>query len=139
MNLPRPHPEPPLELRVVVLGEPVPAQMGTLIPGVGFANRDKKSARVRSYKDHVRLRAMLEIHKSGWRSTPDETFAVELRAYVGSLRVIDVDNICKSVLDALKGTVFPDDRQVVELHARKVLDRDRPRLELAVRRLDAQG
>lgn len=31
----------------------------------------------------------------------------------------DLDNICKSVLDALNGLVYADDRQVVRLHASK--------------------
>lgn len=31
----------------------------------------------------------------------------------------DVDNLAKSILDALHGVAFTDDRQVVELHVKK--------------------
>lgn len=135
--LPRPCAEPPAELRFVVPGEPVPAQMGTLLPGGGVATKGKQLARVRQYKDHVRLRSMVAINAKGWRASPEETFIVELDAFVGNERTIDVDNIAKAALDAIKGTVFPDDRQVVDLRVRKWLHKSEPRLEVRVVRVPA--
>ena len=37
---------------------------------------------------------------------------------------VDVDNLAKFVLDSLNGIVYVDDRQVVELHVKKVLDNE---------------
>jgi Holliday junction resolvase RusA-like endonuclease len=35
---------------------------------------------------------------------------------------MDIDNVCKCVLDAMNGIVYVDDRQVVSLHATKRYD-----------------
>ena len=43
---------------------------------------------------------------------------VEVTFY-GARPNADIDNLCKSVLDAAQGQVFKDDRQVVELLAEK--------------------
>ena len=136
MNLPRPLAEPPRVLRFVIEGDVVPAQMGVLIPGVGYANRDPRGARARSYKDKVRMLTSFAVRKARWTSTPTEGFSVTLRAFVGTLRTIDLDNIFKNVLDGLKCVAFPDDRQVHELHGYKALDRDHPRLEVEIARLE---
>lgn len=142
-TLPRPHPEPPRELRFVVQGEPVPAQMATLLPGGGVSTKGEKNVRARSYRDRVRLFAMAEINRARWHAQSDDAFAVELHAFVGDARVVDCDNLAKNVLDGLKSVrgracIFPDDRQVVELHVTKAIDRERPRLEILVRRIAVQ-
>ena len=38
------------------------------------------------------------------------------------VQMADVDNLCKFILDALNGTLYDDDRQVVELSAKKGFD-----------------
>ena len=38
------------------------------------------------------------------------------------VQTADVDNLCKFILDALNGTLYDDDRQVVELSAKKGFD-----------------
>ena len=40
-------------------------------------------------------------------------------AFTGARANADIDNLCKSVLDAAQGMVFEDDRQVVRLEAQK--------------------
>lgn len=45
---------------------------------------------------------------------------------------IDIDNMCKLVLDALNGVLWRDDKQVVDLHAKRRFS-DAPRTELEVR------
>jgi Holliday junction resolvase RusA-like endonuclease len=54
----------------------------------------------------------------------DVTFAVDRRG--------DVDNLAKTVLDALNGVVLVDDRQVVDLHAKLVPARGSPGLHCKV-------
>jgi len=94
-----------------------------------------KPTRVRDYQHHARDYAQLAVNRAQWTATPEESFAVTLRVFVGNLRTIDVDNCSKSILDALKRVAFPDDRQVVELHVYKAIDRERPRVEVEVRRI----
>ena len=118
-------------LRITILGEPVPAQMGVLMGG-GKVLRNKRSS---AYRDHVRVLTMFAVNRAGWRSTAEESFSVTLRAFVGTLRVIDCDNLAKCALDGIKSIAFPDDRQVMRLLVEKALDRLNPRLEVEVERL----
>ena len=137
MTLPvlaRPARESPDELRFTVPGEPVPSQMRTVLPGGGVAY-SKQADRARQFRDHVRLRAMMAVNSTGWRSDASEYFVVTLRVFPGDARVLDCDNAAKSVLDSIKGTLFPDDRQVVELHLYKLISRSKPRVEVTVTRL----
>jgi len=48
----------------------------------------------------------------------------------------DLDNYCKSVLDALSGVVWVDDSQVVELHMAKLYS-EKPRVEITVSEMGA--
>lgn len=130
--------ESPDELRFTVPGEPVPSQMRTVLPGGGVAY-SKQVERSHQYRDHVRLRAMMAINASGWRAGSDQTFALEARVFLGNKRTFDLDNAMKALGDSLKGTVFPDDRQVFEMHAWKVQDAERPRVEIVVRRLPSSS
>jgi Holliday junction resolvase RusA-like endonuclease len=109
----------------------VPSQMGHMLTN----GRVVKATRVKDYQAHARDYVQLAVNRAQWTATPGETFAVTLRVFVGDLRTIDVDNCAKSLLDAMKRVAFPDDRQVVELHVYKALDRERPRVEVEVRRI----
>ena len=44
----------------------------------------------------------------------------------------DLDNVLKAPLDALKGFAYHDDKQIVELHARRHDDKARPRVEVLI-------
>jgi Holliday junction resolvase RusA-like endonuclease len=117
-------------LRVTILGEPVPAQMGALLWNGQVAK--KGTERSRAYKKHVGLLTRLAVNKSGWHATKDDRFAVTARFFVGNERTIDVDNCAKCLLDGLKLAAFPDDRQVVELHLYKSIARGNPRTEVEI-------
>jgi Holliday junction resolvase RusA-like endonuclease len=45
----------------------------------------------------------------------------------------DLDNLSKAILDALNGVVWEDDKQVIDLHLRKVYDRDKPGITVGVK------
>lgn len=47
----------------------------------------------------------------------------------------DIDNVIKATLDCLTGLLWKDDMQVVELHVFKKIDKENPRIELAIRPL----
>lgn len=42
----------------------------------------------------------------------------------------DLDNTLKAVLDSVKGLIWHDDKQVVEIHARRFDDKTNPRVEI---------
>jgi crossover junction endodeoxyribonuclease RusA len=65
-------------------------------------------------------------------------FDVELRMeYVGEVPRLDLDNLAKALLDALKGHVFVDDSQIAKLLCERVAgERDRITVR-AVRRDEA--
>ena len=45
----------------------------------------------------------------------------------------DLDNTLKAILDSMSGHLYEDDRQVIEIHAKRHDDKDNPRVEIAVR------
>ena len=112
-------------------GDPVPAQMGALLPWGGIATRGQ--GRVRAYKDRVRLYTLRAVQLAEWDARNGAArYAVWLHVHVGDARVIDVDNCAKAILDGIKRTAFPDDRQVHELHVYKRIDRERPRVDVVI-------
>ncbi len=44
----------------------------------------------------------------------------------------DLDNLEKQPIDALRGILYADDKQIVEIHAKRFDDKERPRLEITV-------
>lgn len=44
----------------------------------------------------------------------------------------DLDNVLKALLDSVKGFLWHDDKQVVEIHAYRFDDKDDPRVELTI-------
>jgi crossover junction endodeoxyribonuclease RusA len=62
---------------------------------------------------------------------------VEVSFWRSSKRRCDLDNLVKSVTDALNGLAYADDQQIVELVARKGLDRAHPRAVVAITALEA--
>ena len=113
-------------LHFVVPHEPRPKQMGALIKG-----RVVVRGHARAFEDIVRLHCRLERMRQGAPILPGPV-AVTLHAFVGDARTVDADNLAKCALDGLKREAFEDDRQVIELHVFKAVDRDRPRLEIEI-------
>jgi Holliday junction resolvase RusA-like endonuclease len=121
----------PAVLAFTIPGDVVPAQPGRLLSnGV-----TQTSVRAKQYRTHAKYHTLLHVRRTGWETSAAERFAVSLRVFVGDLRTIDVDNCAKNLLDALKKIAFGDDAQVIDLHVRKTLDRERPRVEIEVRRI----
>lgn len=107
----------------VVHGPPV----GKERPRLGRGRRTYTPARTLVYERAVRLSAIA----AGARRL-DGPVAVAMRIHLPDARARDVDNIAKSILDALNGVAYADDSQVCDLHATKAIDRARPRVEVTV-------
>jgi Holliday junction resolvase RusA-like endonuclease len=60
--------------------------------------------------------------------------AITFRAY-RPRRIGDLDNLQKIVYDALKGSCFDDDKQIVETHNYRYDDKANPRLEIEIKEI----
>lgn len=62
----------------------------------------------------------------------DRRFKISLDVYFSSDRP-DLDNSCKAVLDSLQSCkAIKNDRLCSEIHARKLIDKDNPRIEFVL-------
>lgn len=68
-----------------------------------------------------------ELERVGWLLTAGRRgshpmkgdVVVEMHFYRSTNRRVDIDNLCKLVMDAGTGVLWVDDEQIVSLHARK--------------------
>ena len=83
-----------------------------------------------------------EFFRKAWRGSRPAwgEFSVEIvMDYVGDPPWMDLDNLAKALLDAIKGYVFHDDAQVARLLVERRAG-ERERISIQVRRLgDGQG
>jgi len=70
------------------------------------------------------------------REATAKPLSVTVRAFMGDARRRDLDNVIKSITDALNGHAFNDDTQIVELHGSKSIDRENPRAEVEIVEID---
>jgi hypothetical protein len=78
-----------------------------------------------------------EFFRKEWRGSRPAwgEFAVEIRMeYVGDPPWIDLDNLAKAILDAIKGYVFHDDAQVARLLVERAAG-ERERITVSVRKI----
>jgi hypothetical protein len=82
-----------------------------------------------------------EFFRKAWRGSRPTwgEFAVEIRMeYVGDPPWLDLDNLAKAILDAIKGYAFHDDAQVARLLVERAPG-ERERITVSVRRLPGAG
>ena len=82
-----------------------------------------------------------EFFRKAWRGSRPAwgEFAVEIRMeYVGDPPWLDLDNLAKAILDAIKGYAFHDDAQVARLLVERQAG-ERERISVTVRKLPGAG
>lgn len=82
-----------------------------------------------------------EFFRKAWRGSRPAwgEFSVEIRMeYVGDPPWLDLDNLAKAILDAIKGYAFHDDAQVARLLVERG-EGERERITVTVRRLGGAG
>jgi Holliday junction resolvase RusA-like endonuclease len=110
---------------ICVHGNPLPKQsFAYTANGGGYTKRSVKDWQdIIGWKAHEAMidrRVMecpVEVEITFWRKTRGRA---------------DLDNLSKCCLDALKGIVFSDDCQVVELHLKKFINREYPGCRIRV-------
>lgn len=66
------------------------------------------------------LRVEIEVYKAPNKSTSKSKRAEMLYGSIRPGKKPDIDNIVKSILDALNGVAFEDDKQIVEISVKKL-------------------
>lgn len=103
-----------------VLGNPQPKQRARK----GKGNRHYTPAETVRYESAVRAIGSLR-KPPGWPM--DGEYHLFVVAYFADRRPRDIDNVVKSVSDALNKVAFDDDNQVVRVSAEKRVDPSNPR------------
>ena len=107
------------EVVIIVRGNPLPKQSFVYTSnGGGYT---KKS--IKEWQETVGWKAQQEMINRQIFECPVEVNITFWRK--DNVRT-DVDNLSKNVLDSLKGIVFSDDCQVVQLHLSKRVNRENP-------------
>ncbi len=92
-------------------------------------------SKVRKYETELKNLAKKEMKKQGLSllTTP---ITMDVVFYVIDKRRRDIDNLMKTVADALNKVVYKDDSLICVIHMQKRLDRDNPRTEIEIGALD---
>ena len=136
------------EIMFTIQGEPIGQGRPRFSTRGGFVKAydpDKS----RNYKAFARLIALQAAKKINWECC-EEPVSVTIKAYLGiplsstkkfktaamnmdvyPIKKPDVDNIFKSITDALSGIIYKDDRQIVRSTITKIYS-DLPRVEVFV-------
>lgn len=122
-----------LDVRFVVPGPVVPWQRAASV-----GTRRYTSAKQRAYQRTVRLIAQASRPRGPWLPSKASRYRVDIDAYLPDERRRDLDNIAKTILDALNGVLYLDDSQVVTLLVATHIDRAEPRVVVAVREVERE-
>jgi crossover junction endodeoxyribonuclease RusA len=110
-----------------VPGDPVPAPRPRVTRSGGVFTPPKYEA----YRDEV---AWEYRRAQGRNGRPIEGgVIVHATFFLRTRRRTDLDNLAKTILDALNGLAYKDDSQVCALAVRKLYDPDHPRVNVRVK------
>lgn len=104
-----------MNLSFFVPGQAVPKQSFRKTKTGGFIPK-----RVTDWQDTVSWKAREAMQRAAVDLADGEPLRVEIEFYLKDCRIVDLDNLSKSVLDGMKGIVFSDDRWVHRLVLTKV-------------------
>ena len=117
-------------IKINIPGKPVPKQGAKFNKSHAYI-----PSNVKAYERKVRQQAIIAmmskpvikgsvsvsitIYRSTLAGFSKKRYEAALRGEYRPVTRPDVDNVAKNILDALKGTIFKDDAQVVDLHVSK--------------------
>lgn len=87
--------------------------------------------KIKDYEEGLKQYARKVMRRTKRRPTKS-LVKVRITYYVGTTRTKDLQNLPKTTLDALNEIVYKDDKQVHELHIKKRLDRNNPRIHIVI-------
>lgn len=122
--------EPDGTVMFTIDGEPMSKQRPRFNPKSGRAYTPAQTRNVE--------REIAETYLSGGHKVFDGSIGVELTFFMGTKRRKDIDNLVKTVLDALNGVAFTDDHLVHVLSAVKFFSTpDKARTVVKIYRIDS--
>lgn len=108
---------------------------GVAIPKQSFragSHNNYQPVRLRSWQDWISAHAVDAIAGRRSEFPFSEPCQVAIHFYLPNKRKKDIDNLSKAVLDGCKHIIFKDDEQVWDLHIRKLVDPNDPRVEISI-------
>jgi crossover junction endodeoxyribonuclease RusA len=120
-----------MRIAFTVPGPVVPWQRASSV-----GTRRFTSTRQRGYQASVRMHALAARPRGPWLPSKAQRYRVDVEAYLPDERRRDLDNIAKTILDALNGVLYLDDSQITTLLVATHVDRERPRVEVHVVELE---
>ena len=125
-------------VRFTVPGSPLPWQRAR-----SSGARRYTSPEQRAYQDAVRWAAIAAVPakvRLACASNVALRWRVAILVCVPDARIRDTDRVENQIGDALQGVLWHNDAAIVEWHARRVIDRERPRVDVvAGASLEAPG
>ncbi len=129
-----------VDLDPVPKGRPRFSKVGGFVRSYTPKKTSDYEAQVKSIAQSAMTREPLETPLAAFlyfrlpipRSYPKKRIAACLSGSERPIKKPDLDNLAKSVLDALNGVVYLDDSQLVSLHITKVYDHN-PGVDIMVR------
>lgn len=119
------------ELRFFVPGPPRPWQRVLVNPKTRVMFTAPET---RAYQVTVKTEALAAAARSGWRPRGEDSIGVSLWIRFLDARRRDLDNVCKTILDAMNTIVYLDDSQVDEIHLYREASGERSGVVVCVRR-----
>ena len=116
----------------IVDGEPVPKARARVVNGHTYTPHRTRDA------ESAVLQAWMRVGISH-RPRKEDRYKVRLTFWRGTRRACDIDNLAKTVLDALNGHAWLDDSQIVGMTLYKnAADAEGPRTAIRIELLDEQ-
>jgi len=128
----------PNALRFRAFGTPITqGSMNAMFRGGRTVVWHKRSNELYAWRNDIAEAAVIAMHLAGWEMVRSSHVKLDLRflfrrppshlakdgtvraGYVRVLPGSDLDKLCRAALDALTGTLYDDDKRVVELAASK--------------------
>lgn len=95
--------------------------MGALMARSNSKNADPSAQSYLTWKDLIKYELKNEMNRQGWEMLPGQTsLEVLIHIVEPSPHTRDLDNQIKAVLDAMNKIVYPDDRWVDVVIARRM-------------------
>ncbi len=112
-------------MKLVLKGKPV--SINDLYAGRRYLTIEGKTTKADYYCQ--------TLQQMGWKKPMEGKIRVVMTAYFTRDNA-DLDNCTKGCFDSLNRTVWVDDKQVVEIHAYKRIDKKDPRIEMEITELE---
>lgn len=117
-------------LTFTVSGKPLPKQRPRTVRTKNGKSRTYTPKKTLDAEERIRMIAWAEMQKNKVKKFTDPV-GVAI-SFIGANPSADIDNLMKTVLDGMNGTVFEDDRQVVDCQISKRNTKLNPRTVVSV-------